>query len=44
MGVKMNFRIITNNHAAGSKIGSPQKVDFRADGTHESKPTAKNLR
>ena len=25
MGVKMNFRIISKNHAADSKIGSPQK-------------------
>ena len=40
MGVKMNFRIITKNHAADSKIRSPQKIDFRADGTHGSHPTA----
>ena len=25
MGVKMNFRIITKNHEANSKIGSPKK-------------------
>ena len=25
MDVEMNFRIITKNHAAGSKIGTPQK-------------------
>ena len=41
MGVKMNFRIITKSHAADSKIGSPQ--NFRADGTHESHPTAWEL-
>ena len=43
MGVKMNLRIVTKNHAADSKIGSPQKIDFRADGTHESHPTAWKL-
>ena len=31
MGVKMNFRIRTKNHAADSKIRSPHKIDFRAD-------------
>ena len=31
MGVKMNFGIITKNHAADSKIRSPQKIDFRGD-------------
>ena len=40
MGVKMNFRIITKNRAADSKIGSPEKIDFRAVATHESHPTA----
>ena len=25
MGAKMNFRMITKNHAAVSKIGSPKK-------------------
>ena len=44
MGVKMNFRIITKNYASDSKIRSPQKIDFRADGTHESNPTAWELR
>ena len=44
MGVKMNFRIITKNHATDSKIGSPLKIDSRADGTHESHPTAWELR
>ena len=44
MGVKMNFRIITKNHASDSKIMSPQKIDFRADKTHESHPTAWELR
>ena len=35
----MNFRIITKNHAADlNKV--PKKNDFRADGTHESDPTA----
>ena len=36
MGVKMNFRIIAKNHAADSKISFSRKIDFRADGTHES--------
>ena len=40
MGVKMNFRIVTKNPAADSKKGYPLKIDFRADGTHESHPTA----
>ena len=44
MSVKMNFRMITKNHAADSKIRSPEKIDFRADGTHESHPTAWELR
>ena len=44
MGVKMNFRIITKNHEADSKIGSPSKINFRADGTQESHPTAWELR
>ena len=39
MGLKMNFRIITENHAADSKINIPPKINFRADGTHESHPT-----
>ena len=43
MDVKMNFRIITKNLAADSKIGSSQKIGFRADGTHESHPTAWEL-
>ena len=37
IGVKMNFRIITRNHGAVSKIGST-KIDFRADWTNESHP------
>ena len=41
--VKMNFRIITKNHAADSEIRSPQKIDFRDDGTHKSHPTAWEL-
>ena len=44
MNVKMNFRIITKNHTADSKIGSPQKIDFRANGTHEFHPTAWELK
>ena len=40
MAVKMNFRIITKNPAAESKVGSPLKIDFRADETHEFSPTA----
>ena len=39
----MNLRIITKNHAADSKIASPLKIDFRADWTHESIPTAWEL-
>ena len=44
MNVKMNLRIITKNHADDSKIGSPLKIDFKAEWTHESKPTAWELR
>ena len=44
MSVKINCRIITKNHAADSKIGSSPKVDFRADGTHESHPIAWELK
>ena len=40
MDVKMNLRIIMKNHAADSKIRSPLKIDFKADLTHESKPSA----
>ena len=43
MGVKMNFRIITKNHAADQKIRNRPKIDFRADGTHEFQPTAWEL-
>ena len=43
MDVKMNLRIITKNLAADSKIGFPLKIDFRADWTHESNPTAWEL-
>ena len=43
IGVKMNFRILTKNHAADSKIGLPQKMDFRAARTHESNSTAWEL-
>ena len=33
MDVKMNLMIMTKNHAADSRIRSPQKIlDFRADG------------
>ena len=39
----MNLRIITKNLAADSKIGSLLKIDFRADWTHESYPTAWEL-
>ena len=39
----MNLRIITKNLAADSKIGSSLKIDFRADCTHESNPTAWEL-
>ena len=43
MDVKMNLRIITKNHADDSKIGSPLKIDFKAEWTHESMPTAWEL-
>ena len=36
----MNLRIITKNHADDSKKGSPLKIDFKAEWTHESMPTA----
>ena len=39
----MNLRIIRKNHAADSKIGSPLKIDFRADWTDEYIPTAWEL-
>ena len=38
------LRIITKNHAADSKIGSPLKIDFRADWTHVSIPTGWELK
>ena len=41
--MKIWTRIITKNHAADSKIGSPQKIDFRAVETHESNPKAWEL-
>ena len=44
MDVKMNLRVKTKNHAADSKIGSPNKINFRADWTHQSNPTAWKLR
>ena len=44
MNVKMNLSIITKNHAADSKIGFSLKIDFRADWTHESIPTAWELK
>ena len=43
MDVKMNLRIITKNHADDSKIGSLLKIDFKAEWTHESMPTAWEL-
>ena len=43
MDVKMNLGVITKNRAADSKLGSPLKIDFRADGTHKSHPTAWEL-
>ena len=44
MDVKMNSRIITKNHADYSKIGSLLKIDFKAECTHESMPTAWELK
>ena len=43
MDVKMNFRVITKNHAADSKIESSHKINFRAVGTQESYPTTWEL-
>ena len=43
MGVKINLRIITKNHAADSKKRSPHEIDFKAVGTNESYPTAWEL-
>ena len=40
----MNFRMITKHHAADSKIRYFQKIDFRAVETHESHPTAWELK
>ena len=40
----MNLRIITENHAADSKMRSPLKIDFTADWTDESIPTAWELK
>ena len=40
----MNLRIITKNHADDSKIASPLKIDFKAEWTHESMPTAWELK
>ena len=36
MNVKINLRLVTKNHTADSKIGSPLKIDFRADWTPDS--------
>ena len=44
IGVKMKFRIKTKSHGADSKKRSPKKIDFSADGTHESNPTAWELK
>ena len=44
MDLKMNLRIITKNHADDSKIGSLLKIDFKAEWTHESMPTAWELK
>ena len=44
MNVKMNLRIITKNHADDSKIGFSLKIDFKAEWTHESMPTAWELK
>ena len=43
MDVKMNLRIIMNNLAVVWKKESPLKIDFSADLTHESNPTAWEL-
>ena len=40
-GCKMNSRIITKNLGADLKIRSPEKNDFRANGTHEFHPIVK---
>ena len=36
--------LITKNHAVDSKIGFPLKIDLRTDWTHESNPTAWELK
>ena len=40
-GCKNEFSDTNENLAADSKIGPPLKIDFRADWTHESDPTAR---
>ena len=40
----MNFKTRMKNNTSDSKIGSPLKIDFRADWTHESIPTAWELK
>ena len=40
----MTLRILMKNHAADSKIGFPLGIEFRAYWTHESNPTAWDLK
>ena len=44
MGVKMNFRRLSKDHAADSKIGFYQKIDLKAIWTHEFHPTVSELK
>ena len=43
MGVKMNLRIITKNHAADSKIGFLKKSISKSNGYATAMPTAWEL-
>ena len=38
MGLKMNFRMITKNHGADSKIGSPEKSILEPAGLTTRQP------
>ena len=43
-GCKNELQDIKKYHSADSEISSPEKIDFRAVGTHESHPTALELK
>ena len=40
---EFQFQKLTKNHASDSIKGSPRKIELRADGTHDSHPTAWEL-